>query len=217
MCRTSLARLNCSLVVVAIGLAGCNSSSLTVDLGTAADLTYGGDLAAPHDAGPEPDLGGAVDLAVPDDLLALPDLVPPRDLPPNAFAATLGGIWLVGFSGGLDHFTWIRFDVKNPDSGPADFLEATGRPGWVGYWMGCEGTGQWALTQKPDTVQLKFPAKCNLPDIVFTFQNVQRPMGGFPPGALLEATFDPSPPAPPNGYKYPDQQCDPQFTACTLP
>lgn len=158
-----------------------------------------------------------MDLAAPDDLALPPDLTAPRDLAPGAFHATLGGIWMVGFSGGLDHFTFIRFNVANPNGGAADFVEASGRPGWVGFWQGCSGAGQWALAQKPDTISLKFPAKCNMADTSFTFQNVQVPMGGFPGGALLEATFAPSPPAPPVGYKYPAKQCDAQFTSCTLP
>ena len=81
----------------------------------------------------------------------------------------------------------------------------------------CSGAGQWQLTQKPDTVQLKFPPQCNLPDVAFTFTMVQAPMGGWPAGAILEATFDPSPPGPPQGYKYPNNRCDQQFTMCMLP
>ena len=170
--------------------------------------------------------GGAVDLGALHDLAssdtAPPDLAAPADLSRPAgdlaspFTATLGGIWLMGWSGGLDHFPWVRLDPANPFGGRADFLEPAGRPGWIGFWPGCSGAGQWLLTQKPDTIQLKLPPQCNVLDVAFTFTNVMKP-GGWPAGAIVQASFVPSPPAPPEGYKFPDNQCDKMFTMCVLP
>ena len=194
-------------------------------------------LPSPPDLGatPAPDLSIAkppdLTLLAPADLMiAPPDLSPPGrdlasrdlalpagDLAQGDFFADLSGIWLIGWSGGLNHYTWVRFDVANPNGGRADFLPPMGNGAWIGFWPSCSGQGQWALAARPSTVTLMFPAMCNLPNQSITWKSIGPVLGGWPPTALRQAIMDGVLPAPQDGWKFPPQQCDAPFTKCTLP
>ena len=135
----------------------------------------------------------------------------------TTFEARLQGIWLIGWSGHLNHFSFFKFTVDSPCVGQALLLKPMGDNSWTPFF-GCEGHGQWMCTQKPDTIQVHFPAQCNLMDAVLSFDQFQAHPAGFPNGAILDARVT----LPPQGsqiggYKFPDTQCDKAFTSCTLP
>lgn len=129
------------------------------------------------------------------------------------FFSALPGIWLVGWSGGLNHYSWVRFDAGGAS---ADYL-----PGGAEilsnapYWS-CSGQGTYTITQKPNTVMLMFPAACNLAPLVLTFDSFYT--AGIPPKATLGAHVSTDPPNQPlDGFKYPASQCDAAMTTCTSP
>jgi hypothetical protein len=140
--------------------------------------------------------------------------------PPGDAAITPGGIptgiWLVGWVGHLNHYSWVRLDGADPFAGPADFLDGHDLTANGPYWP-CNGAGSWGATQKPDTLMVRFPPACNLPDRTYTLGPYQPP-GTWPRGADLYAPWqDLSTTQPVEGYHFPPSQCDPAFTQCTDP
>ena len=197
------------------------------DLAAAIDLADG-EQGVPLDSGVA-DLAQSRDLATPDLRpvadLGTPDLRPPADLAkpvdrggpeaPIPFLGPLEGIWLVGWSGGLNHFSWVRFTVAGQTQGKAEFLKGKelrfNQPLWD-----CDGVGSWTITAKPDTIQIHFPPACNLPWVAYTI-GPYGPPGNYPPGAILEAPFAAQPGQAVGGYKYPPGQCDAGLTKCVDP
>src|SRR2546425_5048792 len=87
-----------ALALPLIAFAGCSTQTLTTDGG--ADAAHpAADLASAGDAAASADLATA-DLAMP----AGADLAGA-----NSFPDALPGIWLIGWSGGLEHYSWARF------------------------------------------------------------------------------------------------------------
>jgi hypothetical protein len=177
------------------------------------------------DLGPPDAISGASDLAVaaadlgrPDAVSGASDLaVAPGDLAGAKFPFNLEGIWLLGWSGGLEHFSWVRFHWIDQGSATIDVLPPMGNMAWAPYWQSCQGRGAAAITQKPDTVQFQLPNGCMPAMDVMTFANLRAPMG-FPPGAILAADLqDLANQLAMQGWQFPDAQCDPNFTSCKLP
>src|SRR5437867_701519 len=128
-------------VVLLLGISACNQSGLSTDGGTLADRGVPIDQALAGDLsdGAQPDLAaGAEDLAPPPADLSSSDAT---RCPPY-----LNGIWLIGWSGGLDHFSWARFTCTFLGGGTVDFLDPMGNAAWTPYF-GCQGQGQWMITQ----------------------------------------------------------------------
>jgi len=138
----------------------------------------------------------------------------------GTFPNYVAGTWLIGWYGGLDHFSWVRLS-GGPSQGQADFIsESSTNPAHAHYWT-CDGVGSWAITQKPDTIYLYFPANCTVGnwEQAYTFKSVLvHTAGQYPTSAIADATFDT---LPGNqslvGFKFPDQQCNTAFTSCTDP
>jgi hypothetical protein len=208
-----------ALVLVVLALPACGSSlpAAGADDLAAADMasTHDSEIATISDLAATADFATADFAAPPDSAMA--DLASAGDLAMSGFQAQLEGIWLIGWSGGLNHYSWVRFAAGNPNGGAADLLPPTGNGAWTGFWGDCSGQGQWAPAQQPGTVRLIFPNNCNRADQSLTFQMIAPPMG-WPPTAILTAAISsPTPPMPMNGWKFPANQCDAQFTNCTLP
>jgi hypothetical protein len=183
-----------SLALLSLSLVlGCSRGGLPLD-GGADDLAVAGD--------------GAQSIA--DSSQPLGDLAD--------FAATLDGIWLIGWSGGLNHYSWVRFQ-GSAFQGTFELLDPKGNAGWTAYFP-CQGPGTWMITQAIDSIALMPAAACpmSMQFIPLHFRDFYAP-GAYPPGAVLGAHIDA--PAMPgqslDGYKFPDAQCDAAFTSCMLP
>jgi hypothetical protein len=135
------------------------------------------------------------------------------------FITLMNGIWLVGWMGDLNHYSWVRIR-SNPagsGTGTADFLAGNDLAINSPYWQ-CSGQGQWMIPQKPDSILFTFPLTCSsLIEREYTFDPMQSP-GTYPRGAILMATVTPlSDSAAVAGYKFPDTQCNADMTSCSDP
>jgi hypothetical protein len=123
----------------------------------------------------------------------------------------LDGVWLIGWSGGLNHYSWIRFSAN----GTADLLDGADISANAPFWP-CNGPASWIFTAKLDTVGVNFPAGCGSTFDTFTF--TLQSYAGYPPGAILSASVEQlSTSQVIEGYKYPSNQCNAQMTQCTPP
>src|SRR5579864_8044777 len=111
-------------------LAACDAGA-TATFDGGGDAQQGADLAGADLAGA--DLAGA-DLAGVD--LAGVDLAAPLDGGPATFPDALPGIWLIGWSGGLNHYSWVKFSSNGGavPGGAAQFLQPMGNSAWTAYW-----------------------------------------------------------------------------------
>ena len=129
----------------------------------------------------------------------------------------LPGIWLIGWMGDLNHFSWVRFDAPNGSGGPADYLPGAGISINFPYWN-CSGLGSWAFTQNVHTVNLTFPPACNAPALVLTFDSFAAPPRPYARGATLQAYISEARSGGPLwGFKFGPGQCDAQMTQCANP
>jgi hypothetical protein len=132
------------------------------------------------------------------------------------FASLPGSIWLVGWSGGLDHYSWVRFGSMT--DGKATFLSGGDLPGNVPYWN-CSGDGEWSPSAKIDTIALTFPTSCGVEPrvLALTFDVLSAP-APTPKNAIGGAHLKGSPPDQRlNAWKFPLSQCDAAMTACANP
>lgn len=133
-----------------------------------------------------------------------PDLVP--------------GLWLIGWSGGLDHLSWVRFT----GSGVGYFRSQASRAKGMTPYFRCTGQGSWLIAAKPRTIFVSFPGNCppeSLQGVAqsYTFGAVH-PTPTFMKKALLQVDFDVEPSQPPLlGLKFPDDTCDATLTQCADP
>ena len=183
--------------------------------------------------GPVVDKTTLLDKKVPKDTTTLKDKAKPQvDLfkPQDAaikdasgsFPHTLDGIWLVGWIGGLNRFSWVKFQATSASGGKAWILDGKGLSGGtVPYWN-CSGSTSWNITSKPDTVQLHMPGStCNgYKSSNYTFANITPMTASYPKGATHQATvtaYQGATPAQISGYKFPASQCDAAMTKCVDP
>jgi hypothetical protein len=120
------------------------------------------------------------------------------------------GLWLIGWSGGLNHFSWVRLEAGGTltvNDGSSLFANAPFYP--------CNGTGTWSMTAKPETIALYLPAGCDMAPITFTSW-LGTP--AWPKGCLQEASVE----ALPSGQtlmacRFPLEQCNATLTMCIDP
>ena len=67
----------------------------------------------------------------------------------------LEGIWLVGWSGGMNHYSWVRFNADYS----ADVLDGAALPINAPFWP-CSGKGSWLFSAMLWNVHLTLPAGC---------------------------------------------------------
>lgn len=129
-------------------------------------------------------------------------------------AGTLLGLWLIGWSGGLHHFSWVRFESEHV----ARFGDGAGLSTNLPLWP-CAGAGEWAFSAQPDSVLLELPPGCGdagAPLLVRFVEFVGRP--AWPKGALLEARVElEGEPGPLTAYKLPASVCDVSLASCSDP
>lgn len=125
----------------------------------------------------------------------------------------LEGIWLVGWSGGMEHYSWVRFNADFT----ADILAGTDLPTNAPIWN-CSGKGSWLFSAKLYNVSLTLPAPCEPGLFDLTFEKLLAPETTYMKGAILRAHITKPPlDTPLEGFKFPDTQCDTAMTACTSP
>ena len=136
-----------------------------------------------------------------------------------SFIDQIDGIWLVGWMGDMNHFSWVRIGVvsRGLGAGSADFLAGDDLTINSPYWQ-CSGQGRFVASEKPNSILFTFPASC--PSGIereYTFDPFQSP-GSYPKGAILAATVTPlSGVSALQGYKFPDTQCNADMTSCSDP
>jgi len=190
---------------------------------------------------PGPDKGTPRDKKAAPDKVSLdsapPDSAPLDSAPPDkkvadqgmakldvssSFPYSLDGIWLVGWIGGLNRFSWVKFQATSAMGGNAWILDGKGLSGGtVPYWK-CSGKSSYNITAKPNTIQLQFHSPlCNgYKSTSYTFGGITKFSGSYPKGATHKATvtaYGGSTPAQISGYKFPASQCDAKMTKCTDP
>ena len=179
--------------------------------------------AAPDRALPSPDRGPGTDGSAADRAPG-PDAAPASDRGPGSdaipyFPSVLDGIWLVGWSGGLRHFSWIRFSVKAAANGTATVLDGKALPSNAPLWS-CSGAASWAITARPRTVQINFPGSTctGHRSDSYTFANFKQP-GVVPKGANLRADVTGTYPSGVKleAFKFPASQCNAAMTTCKNP
>jgi hypothetical protein len=132
------------------------------------------------------------------------------------FFSNLPGIWLIGWSGNLNHYSWVRLGTGTVQ-GLAEYLPGADLPVNAPYWN-CTGAGSWMLTpQKPNNVSLMFPAACALPPLVLTFDSFSSPTGRARNATLLAHVSSNPSTLPLDGWKFPPSQCNQAMTSCTNP
>ena len=140
-----------------------------------------------------------------------------------SFPGALEGVWLLGWSGGANHFSWIRFSqMATPSMTKKDAwilegkdisanLPLFGCGGKTSYWMGAAGR----------TVYLDLPdASCmaGKTAIGLVFSQFISPPRGGPKGAILSATVkDQAILTQLEGHKFPGSWCDAAMTTCKAP
>ena len=184
----------------ALGDAAAGEAGSDAAADASADAADGGD-ASVRDAGPV-DAGGDVDTI-------------------TAFVEQLNGIWLVGRSGGLNHYSWVRVRraALGDWSGTAEFLSGDTLTTNAPFWP-CSGQGSWTIPAKPYSILFTFPAGCPAGlETEYTFDPISTPASTYPKGAVLQAIVTPlaTGPASLDGYKFPDTQCDAAMTSCADP
>lgn len=181
---------------------------------TSADATTH-DSSTP-DSALTPDLPGT-DRGV--DTIPSPDSAPLPDLG-NSFAKQLAGIWLVGWAGGLNHYSWLKLTPTSDMGGTAIILDGAKLNANAPYW-GCSGATTWNINSKPRTFQLQFPSpSCSgMKSTNLTFAAIKPATGGYPKGALELASVDDSGASglKLTAYRFPASQCNTALTSCTDP
>lgn len=136
------------------------------------------------------------------------------------FPQVLDGVWLVGWLGGLNRFSWIRFSITSMAGGTAIINKGQLSGGTVPYWN-CSGSTTWNITAKPDTIQLHYPSSLctGMKSESFTFTSITPSTGSYPKGAQFVAAIQAltSSPGTISGYKFPPSQCDATLTSCKDP
>jgi hypothetical protein len=158
---------------------------------------------------------GAVDAAV--DVPARPLDTYSVDMPSYSdYNKLLGGIWLVGWSGGLRHYSWVR--LSGTPGGAADFLAGDNLPSNTPYWS-CIGQGTWNPTAAPYAMMLSFPSSCPSGlSAYFKFQGLPDPptlLPGATFGMIAPSTSRTDPPT--EWWKFPGSQCDELMAVCKSP
>jgi hypothetical protein len=132
-----------------------------------------------------------------------------RDAPKAPSA--LQGTWLIGWAGGLRHYSWARFTDNTP--GNVMVLDGRDLPSNAPYWA-CNGSGSFTASQDGTTLQLSLPAPCPAE----TLTVVSSISAQEQPGAIDGATVNsPHSALPLRCFKFPDSQCDAGMTACANP
>ncbi|MBN2191846.1 MAG: hypothetical protein JW751_03440 [Polyangiaceae bacterium] len=124
------------------------------------------------------------------------------------------GWWLCGWSGGLDHYSWMYFGTGN-QMGTLVILDAT-CTACMSYF-GCAGTdGEYSAAASKYWVALAMPSGCAETDWTIWEVSAVCPPDGYPAGSSAYVTLT-------DGTtslrcdRYPLDQCDATLSSCPMP
>ena len=128
----------------------------------------------------------------------------------------MNGTWLVGWSGGARHYSWVR--LSGSPSGTAEFLSGADLLSNIPFWD-CDGQGAWFQSAAPYSIMLRFPSSCpsGLPGY-FSFQGLPDTVPRMPEatfGMIAPSTSSTQPMT--EWWKFPDDQCDATMSTCKRP
>jgi hypothetical protein len=129
------------------------------------------------------------------------------------------GVWLVGWSGGTDHYSWLEFSPDEADGVEGSLAVLESDCGICsGFLFGCAGTdGRYSVDLDTSEISMLFPAACSLDPTVWEFQSVLLSPTDYPGDSLLRWTFSVDGVNSYAAHLYPREQCDSAFTSCTWP
>ena len=134
--------------------------------------------------------------------------------PTSAVAVLHQGWWLCGWSGGLDHYSWMYFGPGDL-SGTVTILDAT-CPACTSYFS-CTGTdGRFDATASMRAVAVTMPSSCGATGHTIWEVTEICPPQGFPPGSSAYVTLT-------GGSdslrcdRYPLDHCDASLSSCAIP
>jgi hypothetical protein len=123
------------------------------------------------------------------------------------------GVWLIGWAGGLDHFSWVRFVFTTGTQGSIELLTPD-QPTFTPYFP-CEGMGLFSIDEATSEALMQLPAAC-AQTTTLGFESFS-PAGGPPSAILTAAIQDQSVGQAISGYKYASSHCNAAFTTCGDP
>ena len=225
----SLVSVISALVFVALPLVAlpqCSSPQVATLVDGSPEAAPVADRGRPDRAQPAPDVAAVPDgTAVPDVVAA--DVARAGDMNLH-FPEVLEGVWLVGWSGGLNHYSWVRFghaSMPSPVSkADAWILDGKDLLSNAPIWN-CSGKTTWYMGAAADTAYLDFPSPSCLQTAAgpatmmgYVFSDYAPPTATDPRGAVLLATVKDQPTLRAwQGFKFPDDWCDANMTTCKNP
>ena len=140
----------------------------------------------------------------------------------QAFPSVLyQGVWFAGWSGGLDHYSWVKFSPSSP--GATNGTWAAVDPSCVTCTrlLPCAGRdGLFSATPATRTIVMQYPLACSDSGApgseTWTVRSISQPSGS-PPGAELVLAIGVEGRASIDAYRYPASHCDAGFTSCPGP
>jgi hypothetical protein len=133
------------------------------------------------------------------------------------------GVWLVGWIGDLDHFSWVKFTRSAPGQSNGTWATLSSNCAACAPYFHCEGSdGLFSANATDKSLVLQYPLSCSdsgAPGAETWSFTGFHPPAGYPPGAILHAaiTKDPTAPGPIGAYLFPATQCTDTFKSCTEP
>jgi hypothetical protein len=139
------------------------------------------------------------------------------DLPSYSdFYALMTGTWLVGWSGGSRHYSWVR--LSGSPSWKAEFLSGDDLPSNSPFWP-CNGQGTWFPPESPWAIMLRLPSSCSSSlQTLFMFKGLPDSLplrSGATFGMISPSAISTQPTT--EWWKYPDDQCNGTMSSCTSP
>lgn len=133
----------------------------------------------------------------------------------NVPLSVLGeGVWIFGWSGGLDHYSWVRFQFANQLQGSIDVMD-TECVSCTPYYP-CEGKGSFSTAPESQSLVLDLPAACNTPTTGITFGPFES-MPLFPPSATLHSALTDTNGQTYDAFQLPASFCAADFSTCSDP
>jgi len=161
------------------------------------------------------------DLGLADNLTV--DAAAPADMS-TTFPAALEGVWLIGWSGGMNHFSWVRFSrmaTRTMTKKDAWILEGKAITSNLPL-LNCKGKATYWMGAAKNTIYLDLPSSGCFPGGAkspgFIFSNFDTSGAGAPKDAIMSARVQvQSTLQMLEGYKFPNTWCNKAMTSCKAP
>ncbi len=135
--------------------------------------------------------------------------------PPPAVELLEQGWWLCGWSGGLDHYSWLYFGTNDQQMLTLAILDATCTH--CASYFGCAGTdGEYSTAGSMHGVGLAMPSGCAETNWTIWEMTELCPPDGYPPGSSAYVTLTDRITSL-RCDRYPLDQCDATLPSCPMP